>query len=138
MAEETSIASYEQCHADGLICQHQLEVVRFIALNESGDGVSQGDVSRYFQDASSSYQPRFRELADSGVIIQSGLKKDPVTRKTVKCYQLTGVLPTTRVKRKAKAQVKLTRQALLEVLRVLQRHDETIPDDAEIVVRVDR
>ena len=69
MPEPTSIDSYRQAHESGLIGQRQLEVLAFVIANEP---CSQGDVSRHFADASSSYQPRFRELEDSGLIEQRG------------------------------------------------------------------
>lgn len=62
MPETTSIESYEQALSEGLIGQRQFDVLRFIAEHDCEPGVSQGDVGRHFRDASSSYQPRFREL----------------------------------------------------------------------------
>jgi hypothetical protein len=97
MTECTSIESYRAAHKSGLIGQRQLEVLEFVMANEP---CSQGDVSRHFADASSSYQPRFRELADAGLIAEVGTKHDPTTGREVKAYRATGKLPTGPVRRK--------------------------------------
>jgi len=97
MNERTSIESYREAHASGLIGKRQLEVLGFVIANEP---CSQGDVSRHFADASSSYQPRFRELEDAGLIEQRGTKHDPATGREVKAYAATGKLPTAPVRRK--------------------------------------
>ena len=96
MSERTSIASYRAAHESGLIGQRQLDVLAFVMANEP---CSQGDVSRHFADASSSYQPRFRELADAGLIAEIGTKRDAVTGREVKAYRATGKLPTAAVRR---------------------------------------
>ncbi len=127
MPETTSIESYEQALCEGLIGQRQFGVLQFIAEHDCEPGVSQGDVSRRFNDASSSYQPRFRELEDCGAIYQSGVKVDPVTGRTVKCYRVTGTMPTRQANRP-----RLTlRQALI---RLLRRFGQNVPDDAEITL----
>src|SRR5947208_11108308 len=80
-----------------------MEVLEFVIANEP---CSQGDVSRHFADASSSFQPRFRELEDTGLIEQRGTKHDPATGREVKAYWSTGKLPTAaacRKRRKMKA-----------------------------------
>src|SRR5437868_8808120 len=97
MPEPTSIDSYRQAHESGLIGQRQMEVLAFVIANEP---CSQGDVSRHFADASSSYQPRFRELEDSGLIEQRGTKVDPATGRVVKAYVATGKIPAEPVRRK--------------------------------------
>jgi hypothetical protein len=95
--EPTSIESYRAAHASGLIGTRQMEVLGFVIANEP---CSQGDVSRHFADASSSYQPRFRELEDSGLIEQRGTKVDPATGRAVKSYFATGKIPSGPVRRK--------------------------------------
>jgi hypothetical protein len=97
MSERTSIESYRAAHASGLIGTRQMQVLEFVIANEP---CSQGDVSRHFADASSSYQPRFRELQDAGLIEQSGTKVDPATGREVKAYRATGKPPTATVRRK--------------------------------------
>jgi hypothetical protein len=95
--EPTSIESYQAAHSSGLIGQRQLEVLEFVIANAL---CSQGDVSRHFADASSSYQPRFRELEDSGLIEQRGTKIDPASGREVKAYVATGKIPAGPVRRK--------------------------------------
>ena len=97
MTERTSIDSYREAHASGLIGKRQMQVLDFIIANQP---CSQGDVSRHFADASSSFQPRFRELEDAGLIEQRGMKIDPATGRTVKAYWATDKLPTAPVRRK--------------------------------------
>src|SRR3954468_1503491 len=97
MSERTSIDSYRAAQASGLIGKRQLEVLAFVMANEP---CSQGDVGRHFADASSSFQPRFRELQDAGLIEQRGTKVDPATGRTVKAYVATGKQPTATVRRK--------------------------------------
>src|SRR5581483_5834008 len=89
MGERTSIESYREAQRSGLISQRQLQVLEFVIANEP---CSQGDVSRHFADASSSFQPRFRELEDAGLIEQRGTKRDPATGREVKAYVATGKL----------------------------------------------
>jgi len=97
MGERTSIESYREAQRSGLISQRQLQVLEFVIANEP---CSQGDVSRHFADASSSFQPRFRELEDAGLIEQRGTKRDPATGREVKAYVATGKLPTATMRRK--------------------------------------
>lgn len=97
MSEPTSIESYREAHKSGLIGTRQLQVLDFVIANEP---CSQGDVSRHFADASSSFQPRFRELEDAGLIEQRGTKVDAATGRVVKAYAATGKLPTAPVRRK--------------------------------------
>jgi hypothetical protein len=97
MSEPTSIDSYREAHASGLIGKRQMEVLGFVIANEP---CSQGDVSRHFADASSSFQPRFRELEDAGLIAADGTKRDWATGREVKAYRATGKLPTAPTRRK--------------------------------------
>src|SRR4051794_27905089 len=97
MNERTSIESYRAAHESGLIGKRQLQVLEFVIANEP---CSQGDVGRHFADASSSFQPRFRELQDAGLIEQRGTKVDPATGREVKAYVSTGKMPTAPVRRK--------------------------------------
>jgi hypothetical protein len=97
MSEQTSVESYRAANSSGLIGKRQMEVLAFVIANEP---CSQGDVSRHFADASSSYQPRFRELEDAGVIEQRGTKRDPATGREVKAYWSTGNTPAGPVRRK--------------------------------------
>jgi hypothetical protein len=97
MPEPTSIASYRDAQRSGLIGQRQMQVLEFVVANEP---CSQGDVGRHFADASSSFQPRFRELEDAGLIEQRGTKRDDATGRIVKAYVATGKIPTEPVRRK--------------------------------------
>jgi hypothetical protein len=97
MSERTSIESYREAHASGLIGKRQMEVLGFVIAHQP---CSQGDVSRHFADASSSYQPRFRELEDAGLIAADGTTTDRVTGREVKVYRATGAVPTRRVQRR--------------------------------------
>src|SRR5688572_6052615 len=81
-----------------------MQVLEFIRQHEGADGVSQGDAARHFDDASSSFQPRFRELEDAGMIAVVGTKRDPVTSRMVKAYRITGSTePIRRKRRKIRA-----------------------------------
>jgi len=133
--EQTSIESYHQALSDGLISQRHYEVIAFIAAHDAHDGVSQGDVARHFNDASSSYQPRFRELQEARVLDHCGHKKDEVTGRTVKCYRLTNHIPARPVMSGRKQRVRLPVALVLDVIRLIQSRGLPIPDDAEIVVR---
>jgi hypothetical protein len=97
LSEPTSIDAYREGHASGLIGKRQMQVLEFVMANEP---CSQGDVGRYFADASSSFQPRFRELEDAGLIEQLGTKVDPATGRQVKAYAATGKMPAAPVRRK--------------------------------------
>jgi hypothetical protein len=74
-----------------------MQVLEFVIANEP---CSQGDGSRHFADASSSFQPRFREPEDSGLIEPRGTAVDPATGRVVKLYGATGKQPTAPVRRK--------------------------------------
>lgn len=104
MSELTSIVSYRQCQDEGLFGQRQMEIVEFMVAHqhEYREGISQGDVGRHYNDASSGYQPRFKELEDSGVVRCIGTKYDEITDRTVKAYVLTGQLPTEKVRARPK------------------------------------
>ena len=60
--QTTSIESYHAARDSGLIGRRQWQVLRYILMEEGNmqDGVSQGDCGRAYQDASSSFQPRFQ------------------------------------------------------------------------------
>ena len=133
-SESTSTDSYRQALVDGLISQRHYEVLAFVAAHDSPHGVSQGEVSRHFNDASSSYQPRFRELQDAGVLYQCGHKKDAITSRTVKSYRLTKKMPESPVMSGRKHRVNLPKALVQEVIRLIQKH-RAIPDDAEVIVR---
>ncbi len=61
--EQTSVLSFQRAHADGLISKRHMQVIEYLwDHRRNQEGISQGDVGRYFDDASSSFQPRFREL----------------------------------------------------------------------------
>src|SRR6185295_11109948 len=96
MTEPTFLESYRDAQRSGLIGQRQLQVLEFVLAHAP---CSQGDVGRHFADASSSFQPRFRELEDSGLIEQRGTKRDEATGRIVKAYVATGKIPTAPVRR---------------------------------------
>jgi len=105
MSERTSIESYRAAHESGLIGKRQMQVLEFVIANEP---CSQGDVGRHFADASSSFQPRFRELQDAGLIEPRGTKVDAATGREVKAYWSTGKLPTARMRRRNRQKVRAT------------------------------
>jgi len=95
----TSTESYEKCKADGLISERQLRVLGFI-LNFQSDypeGISRGDVARYFTDTRTGYSRRVQELEVAGILECIGTKIDPATNRPVKAYVPTGLIPTERV-----------------------------------------
>jgi hypothetical protein len=106
----------------GLIGQRQMVVLAFVIANEP---CSQGDVSRHFANASSSYQPRFRELKDAGVIEQRRTKVDPATGRVVKAYVATGKIPTEPIRRKRRKFRATLEPAGDGVLRVRQSRGRT-------------
>ena len=81
MTEPTSLESHRKAQRSGLIGQRQMQVLEFVMANGP---CSQGDVGRHFADASSSFQPRFRELENAGLIAQCGTKRDDATGRIVK------------------------------------------------------
>jgi len=99
MIAETSIESYRQCKANGLISARQLEVIEFAteALVTHPGGFSRGDVGRHFNDTNTGHQRRVQELELAGVLTQRGTKVDEITGKPVKIYSLTGHVPTVKV-----------------------------------------
>lgn len=96
---DTSIEAYRAAQASGLIGRRQMQVVEYMVAKHPVV-TSQGEVGRHFNDASSSFQPRFRELEHAGVIEQVCQITDPVTNHKVKAYRLTGEVPKTKVRAK--------------------------------------
>ena len=104
MIEPTAVESYRAGQRTGLITQRKSQVLQFIREHDSDEGVSQGDVARHFDDASSSFQPRFRELEIAGLIAVVGTKRDPVTGRPVKAYRATArTMPNGRKRKRTQA-----------------------------------
>ena len=96
---DTSTVSYEKCKDEGLISERQLQVMRFILSAQEAypDGISRGDVARYFNDTQTGYARRVQELEVAGILECIGTKNDPITNRPVKTYVPTGIIPTERV-----------------------------------------
>ncbi len=106
---DTSTESYEQCKADGLISERQWRVLGFIINFQEAypDGVSRGDVAKYFSDTCTGYSRRVQELEVAGILECIGTKLDPRTNRQVKTYVPTGIIPTERVRTVVDREVKI-------------------------------
>ena len=107
----TSIESYREAKASGLINRVQLEILEYMA--EHGL-VTQGEVTRHFNDTSRTYAPRFSPLEEAGVIRCVGMRRDHFTGRDVKEYQPTGAIPTEPIKSSSKPVKTCARCAELE------------------------
>ncbi|MHA2376750.1 MAG: hypothetical protein ACXAB9_11330 [Candidatus Thorarchaeota archaeon] len=129
-----SYKTYQAAMETGLIPKRRGQVFKFIVDNQdffNPQMVSQADCRRQFRH--NSFQPRFKELVEQGVIEEVGMKRDPDSGCNVKGYRTTGRMP---VPLEAAPRMRISERATAFFRHLAQNDPRLSNDPVEVVDQI--